>query len=144
MGRSRSLVLALPRFVVLALGIAACSSSSGSESVDAPSCADPNSLVLEGTIDGKSVSQTLPNARRILDQISDPKRLDVTVDNGSVNLRWAGLVANGHTTSLTSAVLRLPGETADRTASSGVLIIGSDDYRASLTFPNGKVGLCVR
>ncbi len=130
---------------VLALAPSACSSSSSSgPSVDAPSCGAAGTIVLDGTIEGKAVSQSLATTSYFLDQFSDPKSVKVGFAGGKMNLGWASLVADGSSTSLTSGVLQLPGETGDRVANSGVMYIGTDEVRASLTFSNGKVGVCVK
>ncbi|MDB4935603.1 MAG: hypothetical protein JWP87_2575 [Labilithrix sp.] len=131
---------------LLVLVASACSTGNGSgSSIDAPACGEPGTVVLDGTLDGKSVQQSVRTGSYILNQLADPKELTVGFDGGgSVKLEWAQLVANGGTTTVSRGVLRLPGEAADRTADSGVLFKGTDDTQASLTFAGGRVGMCIK
>lgn len=133
--------------VVLLLAQAACSSSSDSGTsgpgAETPACGAGRTIVLEGTLDGKPVAQTLMTQGYFLDQLSTPKSANVPFDGGKMNLGWTSIVADGASAPLTSGVLQLPGETSAHVANSGTITMGTDELRATLTFANGKIGACL-
>ncbi len=142
----RALVRASSVLVLTLLAPAACSSSDGGSSApvaDTPACGAGRTLVLEGTLDGKPVSQTLMTQGYFLDQLSNPKSANVPFGGGKMNLGWTTIVADGETAPLAGAVLQLPGDTSEHIASSGTIYLSATVLRATLTFATGKIGACL-
>ena len=132
----RALIRASSVLALALLAPAACSSSSDNDGgssapvADTPTCGAGRTLVLEGTLDGKPVSQTLMTQGYFLDQLSNPKSANVPFGGGKMNLGWTTIVADGETAPLTSAVLQLPGETSEHITSSGTIYLGPTERDA--------------
>lgn len=111
-------------------------------------CADGDSSLVEGTLDGKAVSVTGTTRNWSWINFGTPSKFDGTFEGGAIHLEWGGTTANNALTTVTGANLVLDGDAATRTFQSGSLIYDSPDpesiLKAKLTFDTGSVTVCMR
>lgn len=123
------------------------SSSGGSGGITA-NCADADSTLVEGTLDGKAVNVTGTTKNWSWINIGNPPNFDGTFEGGAVHLEWSGTTPNGAVTAVTAATVTLDSNAGARTFQSGSLVYDSPDpekiLKATLTFDTGTVTVCMR
>lgn len=113
-------------------------------------CGDLDTVVVDGTLDGKPVNETSPLSGFAWMNVGKPSTFNGTWKSGSMHLEWGSMVASGESTSLTAATLTLASSQGARTFRSGTMVYDSgrqapeSTLRTSLTFDTGTVTVCVR
>jgi hypothetical protein len=123
------------------------SSSGGSAGGITANCADGDSSLVEGTLDGKPVNVTGTTKNWSWINIGNPSKFDGTFE-GAVHLEWGSTTPNKAVTTVTAATLTLAANAGARTFQSGSLVYDSPDpekiLKATLTFDTGSVTVCMR
>jgi hypothetical protein len=126
-------------------GMSTSSSSAGGVTAN---CADGDSSLVEGTLDGKPVNVMGTTRGWSWLNFGNPSKFDGRFDGGAVHLEWASTTPNKAVTTVTAATLTLDANAGARTFQSGSLVYDSPDpekiLKATLTFDTGSVTVCMR
>ena len=116
-------------------------SSSGEPTGVSARCGDPDTSVVEGTLDGQPVAVTGATRSWSWVNVGNPPKFDGTFEGGSVHVEWSGTIPNAQVTTVTNATITLTSSSGTNTFQSGQLVYDSPDpesyFKASLTFDAG-------